>query len=71
MGSYSQTGRPLVVKTPLPADLLLLVGFSGHEGISQLFSFQLDLLAENQREKEVVFDQLLGKAIDSCEGVAV
>jgi type VI secretion system secreted protein VgrG len=40
---------------------LLLVGFSGQEAISQLFSFQLDLLAENKTE--VPFDKLLGQKI--------
>ena len=38
--------RPLTVTTPLGDDLLL-VGFSGHEAISQLFEFRLDFLAEN------------------------
>jgi type VI secretion system secreted protein VgrG len=39
----------------------LLVGFTGHEAISQLFTFQLDLLAENR--SEVAFDKLLGQKI--------
>jgi type VI secretion system secreted protein VgrG len=38
-----------------------LVGFTGHEAVSQLFNFQLDLLAENATE--VPFDQLLGQPV--------
>ena len=61
MAGYTQDGRPLLVKTPLGKDKLLLRGFSGTEGLSQLFRFQLDMLAEKQTE--VPFDQLLGQKI--------
>jgi type VI secretion system secreted protein VgrG len=47
------------VATPLGRDALLITGLTGSEGISQLFRFQLDLLAENGRE--VAFDKLLGQ----------
>jgi type VI secretion system secreted protein VgrG len=59
--NYSQSNRPMAVTTPLGKDAVLLVGFSGHEGISQLFDFQLDLLAENR--KEVPFEKLLGQPV--------
>ena len=61
MATYLQADRPLVVSTPLGKDAMLLVGFSGHEGISQLFQFELDLLAED--DTKVTFDQLLGNRI--------
>src|SRR5262245_49143253 len=61
MATYTQANRPLKVTTPLGPDVLLLVGLSGHEGLSQLFSYQLDLLAENG--KEVAFDKLLGQPV--------
>ena len=61
MATYVQADRPITVTTPLGKDALLLVGFAGNESISQLFSFQLDLLAEN--ETEVPFDTLLGQKI--------
>jgi len=51
----------MTVTTPLGPDVLLLVGFSGHEGISQLFSFELDLAAQDQTK--VVFDKLLGHKV--------
>jgi type VI secretion system secreted protein VgrG len=61
MATYQQVLSPLAVATPLGPDDLLLVGFSGHEAISHLFSFQLDLVAENQ--KTIAFDKVLGQNI--------
>jgi type VI secretion system secreted protein VgrG len=61
MATYTQANRPLSVTTPLGEDVLLLIGLSGHEAISQLFSFQLDLMAEDP--SKVKFDQLLGQPI--------
>ena len=49
------------VTTPLGADKLLLLAFTGQESISRLFDFQLDLTAEN--EVDVAFDKLLGQKI--------
>ncbi len=59
--TYQQSNRPMTVTTPLGPDVLLLVGFSGHEAISQLFSFELDLAAEDQTK--VVFEKLLGHKV--------
>src|SRR5229473_2677639 len=61
MAGYTQTGRAMILTTPLGKDVLLLVGFTGREVISELFSFQLDLLAAN--ETPVAFDKLLGQKI--------
>lgn len=45
--SYTQKERLISVNVEgFDADALLLSGFSGHEAISRLFSFQLDLLSE-------------------------
>jgi type VI secretion system secreted protein VgrG len=49
------------VTTPLGPDALLLTGFSGQEGISQLFHFTLDLIAENKTD--VPFEKLLGQKV--------
>jgi len=51
----------MTVTTPLGPDVLLLVAFSGHEAISQLFSFELDLAAEDQ--SKVIFEKLLGHKV--------
>lgn len=61
--TYTQKGRPIAVKTPLPDDTLLLVSISGQEGLSQLFSFHLDMLTEDKKAKDVAFDKLIGKSI--------
>jgi type VI secretion system secreted protein VgrG len=61
MATYTQKNRPMAVTTPLDPDVLLLTGFTGHEGISQLFRFELDLLAENGTS--IAFDQLLGQPV--------
>ena len=63
MSTYVQADRPLKVTTPLGADILLLRGLSGYEAVSQLFHFQLDLMAENGTS--VPFDKLLGQKISS------
>ena len=59
--NYTQENRVLEVTTPLGKDVLLLVGFTGQEAVSRLFSFQLDLMAEN--DKDIAFDKLLGQKI--------
>ena len=61
MVPYTQSDRPLEVKTPLGKDALLLTRFDGTEAISQLFRFHLDLLAAT--ETPVKFDKILGQAV--------
>ena len=45
MGDFTQANRLLQFDSPLGKDVLLLQELTGHEGISQLFNFTLDLLA--------------------------
>ncbi len=59
--TYSQANRPLQLTMPLGPDALYLVGFEGREGLSRLYRFHLDLLAENGRD--IAFDKLLGQPI--------
>jgi len=61
MPSFKEAKRFLYLETPLGADKLLLLGFRGHEAMSQLFTFQIDMIAEN--ETTVDFDKLLGKTV--------
>src|SRR5689334_5982119 len=61
MAVYKQTQRLLRVTTPLGPDALLLESIQGTEGISELFSFQLGLLAP--ASTEVSFDKLLGQSV--------
>lgn len=60
MGSYTQDGRLFQIDTPLGKDALLLKGFSGTEGISRLFRFELDLLSE---DPSISFADIIGKNV--------
>jgi type VI secretion system secreted protein VgrG len=61
MPSLSQTNRLLQVTTPLGEKTLVIVGFRGTETISRLFSFELDLVADNSTP--IDFAKLIGKPI--------
>ena len=61
MASYTQTGRPMAIKTPLGDDVLLLTGLRGQEGLSRLFRYELTTICE--RTRQVAIDDLLGKSI--------
>jgi len=58
--AYSQEGRLITLTTPLGDDVLLLAGLSGHEAISRLFSFKLDLLTE---QGPIAFTDIIGKSV--------
>ena len=60
MPTYTQADRFISVETPLGTDVLLLRSFTGDEGISQLFSFELDLLSEDSGIK---FEKIIGQRI--------
>jgi type VI secretion system secreted protein VgrG len=55
---------PLFVSTPVGKDIFYLVGFTFHEGISQLFRLQLDVVVENKKG-DIPFDKLLGQKVTS------
>ncbi len=58
--SYKQENRLIAIDTPLGEDVLLLQGFSGHEAVSRLFSFQLDLLSQ---KNSISFQDLIGQKV--------
>jgi type VI secretion system secreted protein VgrG len=58
--NYLEENRFLFLESKLGANELLLDSFTGSEGISRLFSFQLELLSENRRIK---FEDLLGQEL--------
>jgi type VI secretion system secreted protein VgrG len=60
MSTYTQEDRLFKIDTPLGEDVLLLRGFKGREGLSQLFSFELDLLSENS---SISFSDIVGKNV--------
>jgi len=58
--AYTQDNRLIAIDTPLGMDVLLLAGFHGIEGMSGLFSFELNLLSENHNIK---FEDIIGKNV--------
>ena len=60
MADIAQGERVLTVSTPLGPNVFTLAGLSGREEISRLFSFQLDLLSENN--KDAPLDRLVGQS---------
>ena len=60
MTEYTQENRFIAIHTPLGEDALLLQGFTGQEGISRLFSFDVHLLSENS---SISFDKIVGQNV--------
>jgi type VI secretion system secreted protein VgrG len=58
--NFLQENRFLFLETPLGPNKLLLESYTGHEAISELFSFQLELLSEDPK---IDFASLLGSKI--------
>jgi type VI secretion system secreted protein VgrG len=56
----TQENRLIAIDTPLGKDVLLLQGFTGREGISRLFSFQLDLLSTKE---SLDFKKIIGQNV--------
>src|SRR5262249_12992442 len=61
MPPYTQANRPIKLITPLGQDVLLLQAFQTQEGLSQLFSIRLAMLAA--RRSFVAFDRLIGQKV--------
>ena len=61
MFPYSQANRLMKVTTALGPDLLVLSSFRGREALSELFHFELELLAK--RPFSAPFDKMLGQPV--------
>jgi type VI secretion system secreted protein VgrG len=57
----TQDNRLAAINTPLGKDVLLLESFSGTEGVSELFRFEVRLLADVTRT--IDFDAIVGKTV--------
>ncbi len=57
---WTEQNRFLNLATHLGGDKFLLRSFSGHEGISQLFHFHLDMLSE---DPAINFDDMIGQNV--------
>ena len=64
---FTQENRVTAIYTPLGKDVLLLAGFSGTEGISIPFAFELDLRSENHT---INFEDILGANVSVSVGLA-
>lgn len=62
LSPMTQVHRALSIETPLPFDTLLIDGFSGAEGISRPFHFDLTLLADTAFERHTLVrpEELIG-----------
>ena len=58
--AFTQEGRLLTIDTPLGTDVLLLLGMSGVEGISRLFTYDFSLLSENP---SLSFSAIVGQRV--------
>src|SRR6266568_2938206 len=61
LATFTQTDRLLRLKTPLGPDALLITQLHGREALSQLYTYDLSLLAPV--EKTIDFDKLLGQPV--------
>ena len=59
--NYTQDHRLYAIDTPLGKDVLLLQEITGYEGISRLFSYDLDLLAYDN--DSISFDDIVGQKV--------
>jgi type VI secretion system secreted protein VgrG len=57
---FTQDNKLIAIDTPLKQDELLLSRFSGKEGMSRLFEFELELFSENHA---IDFRQIIGKGV--------
>ena len=58
--TYTQENRLMAISTPLGDDTLLLASFSGEEGISRLFRFELELLSTSE---SLDFNSIVGQNV--------
>jgi len=61
MTELTQLGKFIAIETPLGEDELLLQSFSGSEGISHSFNFNLELLSANH---DIQANEIIGKPVD-------
>src|SRR5579872_1092756 len=60
MSEYTQDNRIIAIQTPLGDNVLLLQTLRGAEGVSKIFTFQLDMLSENSG---IVFTTIVGQRV--------
>ena len=58
--AYTQENKIISLETPLGKDVLLLMRFTGKEGMSRLFQFELELLSEKH---DLAFKDIIGQPV--------
>jgi type VI secretion system secreted protein VgrG len=58
--AITQATRQIAIDSPLGEDVLILRSFQGHEAISKVFAFELDLVSE---ESSIKYDDIVGQAV--------
>jgi type VI secretion system secreted protein VgrG len=58
--ALKQEHRMLRLKTPLGENELVATGFRGHEEISRLFHFEVDMISDNN---DIAASQIVGKGV--------
>lgn len=56
----TQDNKLFSIKTPLGEDVLLLARFSGREGLSEMFQFDMDFFSEHP---SILFEDIIGKNV--------
>ena len=57
---YTQTNRRIAINTTLGEDVLLLTSFSGTEGVSRPFHFELEMVSE---QEDIPLETLIGQNV--------
>ncbi|HLJ50219.1 MAG TPA: type VI secretion system tip protein TssI/VgrG [Bryobacteraceae bacterium] len=60
MPTYTQDNRIVAIETPLGDNVLLLEKVNGHESVSRIFTYHVDLLSE---KSDVTFDDIVGQRV--------
>jgi type VI secretion system secreted protein VgrG len=64
--AYTQENRVITLETPLGTDELLPTAFSGTEGMSRLFSFEIVAVSHSQA---ITFEKIVGKNVTVAVGL--
>jgi type VI secretion system secreted protein VgrG len=57
----TQVDRLMILDTPRDPDTLLITSFTGHEGMSQLFRWDVEMVADKTDAASVKVDDIIGQ----------
>ena len=59
--ALTQTGRLMILETPLDPDKLLITSFGGVESMSGLFRYDIEMIAEKSDAPSIAAEELIGE----------